>query len=357
MLLKDTATVLTTEETKRLYDLAVQVKTLAPWEWMDETEVFGVQHPDTGGLGFVSVMGMAGEHFAIALYLDAEGLYGFRRLEAAGDEMMPHEVLEIGQLQASFEDREMLDKADRDAMKQLGFKFRGRHAYPMFRSYRPGFMPWYVTAEEAGFLIYALEQTLVVAPRVRDEPEILFAEEDEDAEDEICLVRVPRREGERIEWDDQMMRVPQPTPTCLPVMLDLEVIGRLKQSPRRALSLEIDLLGMPMSIGAKGERPSMPYMLMLADGRTGVIVGFELMKVETTLDEMRAEIPNTLARLLAGTGESGLVPQEIVVRAETLYELLKPLAATLNIKLRQAGSLPSIEMAMNAMGEMMGGGL
>src|ERR1051326_7444971 len=162
-----------TEESKTLFSLAARVKELAPWEWMDESEVFGVQNPETGELGFVSVMGMAGQHFAVAVYVGAEGLYGV--LDFASQETItnPDQLLAIPQLQASFENRDTLDKQDRELIKRLGLKFRGAGAWPMFRSYRPGFMPWFVTSEEARFLAHALEQTLEVAPRVKEDPDIL----------------------------------------------------------------------------------------------------------------------------------------------------------------------------------------
>jgi hypothetical protein len=53
----------TNEQWRRLYEAAVGVKELAPWEWMTETDVFGVQDPETQEIGFVSVMGALGEHF------------------------------------------------------------------------------------------------------------------------------------------------------------------------------------------------------------------------------------------------------------------------------------------------------
>jgi len=53
-------------EAWQLYDLAIQVKKLAPWLWMEETDVFGVASPDTSELGFVSVMGNIGEYEAVA---------------------------------------------------------------------------------------------------------------------------------------------------------------------------------------------------------------------------------------------------------------------------------------------------
>ena len=62
------ATPPTKDEWRKLYELAGQVKVLAPWEWMFEDEIFGVQDPETGVTGFVSVMGTAGEHLGVALY-------------------------------------------------------------------------------------------------------------------------------------------------------------------------------------------------------------------------------------------------------------------------------------------------
>ena len=58
----------TEKEWKRLYEFAVKVKELAPWEWMYEDQIFGVQNPEAEEIGFVSIMGIAGEHFGISFY-------------------------------------------------------------------------------------------------------------------------------------------------------------------------------------------------------------------------------------------------------------------------------------------------
>jgi hypothetical protein len=56
-------------QSQALYAVTDRVKAAAPREWMTEGDVFGVQDPDTGELGFVSVMGMLGEHYAVSVYL------------------------------------------------------------------------------------------------------------------------------------------------------------------------------------------------------------------------------------------------------------------------------------------------
>ena len=94
---------------RELYEATVRIKELAPWEWMTEADVFGVRSPETGELGFVSVMGMLGEHYAVSLYLGSEGIHGFLDLQAMGPFADPNDLIQIPQLQAAFEDRGELD--------------------------------------------------------------------------------------------------------------------------------------------------------------------------------------------------------------------------------------------------------
>src|SRR5262249_4599727 len=141
----------TAEEWKKLYVAAAKVKEMSPWEWMMEDEVFGVQNPETDEIGFVSVMGAGGEHFAISVYPGAEALYDFLTLHNEGEEetedsAVAERVLEIPQLQASFEDRNSLQKEDRDLIKKLNLKFRGANNWPLFRNYAPGMFPWFLTS-------------------------------------------------------------------------------------------------------------------------------------------------------------------------------------------------------------------
>src|SRR5215218_316596 len=188
---------------RRLYEAAVRVKEISPWEWMTEADVFGVQNPESGELGFVSVMGMLGEHYAVSLYLGSEGIHGFLDLQEMGPFADPGALIQIPQIQASFENREELDKRDREVIEELGLKFRGRNAWPMFRSYRPSLFPWFLEAGEIRFLSYALEQLADVAPRFREDSSLL-----EPSGGTSYLLRVPRQEeGGRL-WEGASTVVP-----------------------------------------------------------------------------------------------------------------------------------------------------
>lgn len=177
-------------EAKALCNLAAQIKALAPWQWMEETDVFGVEDPDTHEIGFVSVMGSVGEYEAVAVYPGAEGLYGFIDFQS-DPSANTDRLIEIPQVQLSFSESKFLEKRDRELLKSSGLKFTG--ARPLFRSYRPGFLPWFITLNEARLLIHALSQTLEVAKRFANEA-VIFPT-DGDVEAAIFLVRVPRKEN------------------------------------------------------------------------------------------------------------------------------------------------------------------
>lgn len=338
----------TTAEWTRLYELAAELKKLAPWEWMDEGEILGVENPETKEIGFVSVMGMLGEHLSVGVYLGAEGLYDFWDFQEAGMEAEPFALFEIAQLQVSFEDRENVEKQDRDVMTKLGLKFRGKQNYPIFRSIRPRFMPWFITSEEAKMLSYAIEQTLAVASRVRENPNLLPSETDE-----VYLVRVAEKHGKTLVWRDETREIPPPGDEEFMIGVPTDLIDELKIFPQaKSFVLEIDLFYAPTPVAERGKRPFVPRMLLLADASSGMIAGFQLISPQEDDLENYAAISQYLFTELE---KLKVRPQEIRVGAEVLFELLKGLNQQLNIKLRQTDDLRAIEEAKEGLFGFFGG--
>jgi hypothetical protein len=341
----------TIEEWRRLYSAAQRVGELAPWDWMLEDEIFGVQNPDSGEIGFVSVMGAAGEHYSIAIYPGADALYDFLELEEAaregrGEGIPAERVLEIPQLQASFEDRDALQKEDREVIKKLNLKFRGANNWPLFRTYSPGLFPWFLSSSEARFLTLALEQLLDVAPRFRDDDSILYGEADDD-----FLVRTPVRQNGKITWEDKIVRVPQPPlKTITPATLSETQLKALERLPRSNRVFELDLKMMPMPVREKKERPYFPYLLLIVDSESSFVLGVHLLEPTPSLGEMRARLPLEVAPRLATLG--GL-PGAIAVRNEMIADLLSHLAAELEIRIEMSPKLPALDEAIESMESMM----
>jgi hypothetical protein len=334
-------------EAKQLYELAIRVKQLAPWQWMEETDVFGVANPATNEFGFVSIMGSVGEYEAVAVYPGAEGLYDFIDFQA-DESATPQRLIEMHHLQVEFSDREYLEKEDRDLIKQLSLKFKGRNAWPVFRSYRPGYVPCLVTRDEALMLTHALSQVLDVAPRVRDDPEPIHPVSR--VEPGGYWVRAAHQEGEKLIWQDQMWSIPRPKRESLSVIIDTDSLELLKHTPRSDMDLDVDLLLTPGRVANPGQRPLILYVLMIAESNSGLVLGAEPMTAEKSLSEMHEGIPNALLKALL---QNQVLPERLLVRSEFLRSLLRNLTQSLNIELRHADELPSIEEAAAFMTESM----
>lgn len=347
----------TADEWRKLYELAAKVKALAPWTWMFEDEVFGVTDPETGVTGFVSVMGNAGEHFAVALYPDADALYSFLDLHDQGMEdddedgnpMAPSammRVLEIPQLQLSFEDTKQLDKEDKSIIKQLGLKFRGSKSWPQLRSYAPGLLPWYITGAEARRLATALEQLLEVAPRCRENEDLLAPSED----GMIFLVRAQRDESGAKVWEDQIQTIDEPEPQPFSVGLDEDVYEKAKGLRHAANVVELEVMMLPMPIQEKkNERGYFPYLLLIAEAQSGALIGNEMMQPLPTLLEMYCQLPQILLDKFLEIG--GLT--NLRVRNPLVAQIIAPLAEDFGLSLEVADELPAIDQALEMMGQMM----
>jgi hypothetical protein len=333
------------QQKAKLYQAAIKVKKMAPWQWLYEADVFCLQHPKARQLGFVSVMGNLGEHLAVALYLGAEGLNGFWRMnEGLSD--VAEEVLQVPHLQASFEDRSTLTQKDRDEIKALGLKFRGRQAWPLFRSYRPGFFPWYLEPDETQFLTWALEQVLVMAPRIREDRNLVWPEDQA-----LYMGRVARRGKKGWVWRDKMIKAPAYDPPPLIFSVDEGTLIWLESLPHSDTRLEMDLVMLPARIGKPGERPRVAYMLLIVDSESGIVLGSDVLAAEEGLEDMHAEIPDTIVESLANLA---LVPTEIWVRSHVLLIMLAPLAEVLGFELDWQPVLPNLDPAVEFMTQRFG---
>ncbi len=325
------------EEWGRLYGVSIQIKELAPWQWMEETDIFAVQDPDSGQIGFVSVMGMLGDYLAISLYQGVEGLYGFYELYYS-TRHEPERLLEIPAVQVSYNHREQVEKEDRAIIQQLGLKFRGRHAWPVFRSFVPCYYPWFLEADEARFLTIALEQLLEVAPRVKQDPKLL-----DPYDDNRYLVRTPTLREGKWTWKDEYLPIYEPEAQPAFARIDKELLNLLETIQPSDSIVEIDVFMLPNALQSEeSSRPLFPYILVAATQYHQKILGYEILTPEPSLNEMRAELPQRIAEIFA---EAKVLPKDIWILEdrEFLTQALTSFVTDLNVKVNEVSSLKVLD--------------
>ena len=297
------------QEWKDLYDAAIEFKKLKCWDWMWDTDLFGVQNPVTGEIGYCCVMGGAGEHFALAVYQGSEGLNGYLALQSGENYPSLEDILSLQKLlMASFEDRNILQKEDIQLIKKFDLKFSGSNSWPLFRSYKPGCYPWYLTGEEARYLTLCLWQAIDVSLRFKDDSEMLTP-----PTENHYLIRVPKKDETSLSWRDEWI---EPLP--------------LKKAEFIVEPIDTDRLEEIKSRIPNGQ---------------GV---WELAKPA----ECMSEFPGQFLKLAENYKS---LPQEILVNKEETFKLLEPITSELGIKLRRVKKLKMLEDAKESMSKFTAG--
>ena len=307
---------------------------------MWDSDVCGVQNPKTGEIGYCCVMGMLGEHYALAVYLGSEGLEGYLRMQA-GEEFSPLESLYIQKcLSVSFEERTFLEKEDLTIIKELGLIFRGCNSWPLFRNYEPGYVPWFLTRDDAEFLTVALNQVTDVCLRLKEDAEVLFG-----PTEDHYLVRVFNEREDT--WIDEWV-IPQPFKKP-GIVVEVDE-SRLKDIERTLVTRkriwEIDFFYSPEGVREKDERPHYPYIMLIVDHHTGLILDIHLAGPIEYVSEFSEHVLTFLEKIK-------WVPKEIWVKREESFILLNPITSYLGITLRKVGKLPALDDAQASMAEFL----
>lgn len=330
------------QEWKELYDVAIEFKKIECWDWMWDSDIFGVQDPESGEIGYCYVMGRLGEHFGLGVSLGTEGLEGYLKIQSG--EISPATIDALHSqkcLTASFKDRRFLQKQDLQIIKKSGLKFRGRNSWPVFRSYLPGYHPWYLTSDEVKYLTLALYQVIDVSLRCKNDPEMLAP-----PTENHYLVRVPKKERDGLKWKDKWLE-PSPLEKTKIVAepLDEHRLEKIKRTITQPQGVwEIDFFYSPHGVSEKGERPYYPYMILWVEHYSGLILKFHIAETTEYKSEFVEQFLNSLENI-----ES--LPKEILVKKEETFKLFEPITSKLGIKLRRVKRLIALEEAQDGMFE------
>jgi hypothetical protein len=318
---------------KKLYEATAAFKALEAWNWMSDADLFGVRNPQNGEIGYCCVMGQLGEVFGMAVYQGSEGLDGYLRMQSG--ELAPDD-LHVGYIQkcllASFEDRASLEKEDLQTIKKLGLKFRGRNAWPQFRSYLPGYVPWFLTKDEARFLTIVMEQAIDVALRFKEDRDILEAP----TEDSVMVRSLESRDREK-HWQDEWVKLPSEREADADIESPDEFrLRRIQKNVTEKRGIwEIGYFVLPAPVD-EGERPYFPYATVVADASSGMLIQTWLASPE----QFYAEFPKGLLSLVE---ETGVLPQGILVDEYNTFRMIEPIASKLGLDLEVIDELETIE--------------
>ena len=138
----------------KLYELAFSYKKTKLWKKLYDTQVFAVRLSDSE-VGYMCVMGAAGEHCALALYVGDKGFESICRLmfiNSTAYADLNESAMNQNCLQCSFENKEMFLDEELNEVRRYAsahnIKLGGKNAYPQFMKYASEYMPWSIDSKK-----------------------------------------------------------------------------------------------------------------------------------------------------------------------------------------------------------------
>lgn len=304
---------------KNLFNTIIEFKNMSPWNWMSNSDIFAVENPATGQIGYCDIMGEGGETFGLAVYL---GNTGWRWLS---DRLTDTPVDSFSMfmqncISVTFENAGELEPEDKEIIKKLGLKFKGKNAYPLLRRYSPGHIPVMINEAEAEFLNVALQQTMMLAPKVKEDPNCLVS-----PEGDLVIRRLNKnKKGWMNHWFSPGLT---PDITMPDNSFISEIAGQIKNL--RTRGSEIWALGMfflPEPVLDDNEKNIFfPLALVILDRKTGLILNNRLVDYNYLEKEL-------LSLFAATVKKAGFIPSALETTMEEIYFTFSPVDELLRVK-------------------------
>ena len=325
---------------RELYEAAARFQLLAPWQWMDDTHIFGINNEH--GVRLVVVMGTLGEVFGLASYRGSAGANFLLRLLRG--EFAP-ESPDIGFYQdallVDFVPRKNLRKEARAIIQQLDFQppVRKPKLFPEFQSHKPGYVPWFIDETEARLLLDDLRKAVPFAELLRANLALYDSRQDNEFPFFPATVAEPLT-LDQFEWHNIAAAPPPADPPVDTHAFDLAPLLALPQPPQSVWELTAFYALMPIG---EPPRPYFPKTALGVDATTGMILAFQLGGPDHTMAQTAARV------LVQSITASGSRPAAIKMDSINLIRALQPLADALGAKLLQAKSLPMANEARRSL--------
>lgn len=326
------------EQWRVLYEAATRIKELKPWEKFWDLDLIGIRDGSEEDTIFFSILGRGGDCYGITVYEGYEGLNSFLMLTMQESMNLSPQYAMFNQrnLTCYWGNRDELSNKQRNIIKELGYKYRGKNQWLYFLSFEPGYYPYNLDAEEVQRMSTYL-QDLEFALQYYDEMDVNVNFENGN----MFLFTFGK---DRKTWNFGQAPLPF---TAFQfgnlIITDEEMLEDLEEAPKcdAVLEADISILGASVS-DKKYDRPANPALSLLGDAKSGMVIKFEMLKPEEDAIVMLAEL---LIDFIFNFG----APAEIRVSNVIVEAGLEQICDVCKIKLRRVKRLKGLESFMQEM--------
>lgn len=320
------------EDWKSLYDVTTRIQQMKPWEYLWDMDLIGIQCEKEEETVFYSVLGRGGECYGIAVYEGYEAFNQYLMLTMQERLNLSNEYVMYNQknLTCYWGNREELNDKQRNVIKELGYKYRGKNQWLYFLSFEPGYYPFNLSLDEVQRMtVYMNDLELALKNYVEAGIAVGF-----DNGNMFSFVFGNNKKT----WNFGEKPLPF---TAFQygnlIITDDELLEELANVPKGKMYLEVDISPMGVSVSDKKyDRPANPVMCLIADAKSEMIIKCEMKEPGT---DPIVELAEEIIGFIFAYG----APKEIQVSNVIVESGLEQICDVCKIKLRRVKKLKALE--------------
>ncbi len=321
----------TLEQWKELYEVAIKIKELKPWEHLWDVDIITLGLSDMAPC-YCSVMGAGGECYGIGSYIGVEAISNFHKMLNKED-IPPEQMIRYQDdnvIMCYFGNREELTSKELKLIKDLGLKFRGKNNWIYFHSFKKGYVPYILDQEEV------LQETEILKHLYMSLRAYIVEGLTVDFEKGNTLMRMYSPKDELWVNFEAPLQVPL-AQYIMPALEDEVLVSKLSKMKQSRAIWELDIAYLGSTINDKEyDRPINSRICILSEKKSGMIINQTML---TSMDDDIQVIFNTIIFPMMDLGR----PSKILVRDEYIFYILKDLCERTKIKLEISGKLDVID--------------
>lgn len=324
------------EQWSKLYEVAIMIKELKPWEHLCDVDIITIAIPNKEPF-YCSIMGAGSECYAIGTYIGFDAINNFYNLldkdDIPADQMIRYQDDNV--IMCYFGDREELTNKELKLIKDLGLKFRGKNNWTYFHSFQKGYVPYMLNEEEVLQETEVL-QHLYMALKAHLEHGIKV-----EFDNGNTLMRIYSPEDDLWLNFEAPIQIP-PRQYMIPVLEDEILITQLRKIKASRIEWELDIAHLYTTVNDKKyDRPVSGRICILTDKNNGMVIDQNML---TPMDDDIQAIFNIVIYNIFEHGR----PTKIFVRDEEIYYKVEDLCKRTNINLEIRGRLDAIDSFVEA---------
>lgn len=322
----------TLEQWRALYEAATKIKERKPWETFGDMDLIGIQTGPEEDTAFFCILGKNGDCYGVVVYEGYEGLNTYMMLAMQQSlHLMPEYAMSNQKnLTCYWGNRDELTAKQRQTIKELGYKYRGKNQWLYFMSFEPGYCPYNLDADETIRMTAHLQnlETALCNYNSSSTP-VSF---------EKANMFLAKYDEKKNSWHFGEAPLPFTSFQFEQLILtDEDLLADLAEAPKCNAVLEAAISPMGASVtDKKYDRPAEPYLCLLADAQSGIMIRFEMTEPD---DAPIAMLAQTVVNFIFQYG----APQEILITNAIVAAGLAQICEVCGIKLSMTDCLPEVE--------------